>query len=60
MDIATPNITPHTSNLEDENLHFVNFVGTCLMLGDVDVLVNIVLTNVNDWGRCIYHLASPL
>jgi hypothetical protein len=52
MDITTPNITPHTSNLEDEDLHFVNFVATCPMFGDVDVLVNIVLTNVTDWGRC--------
>jgi hypothetical protein len=33
MNATTPNITPHTSNLEDEDLHFVNFVGTCPCLG---------------------------
>jgi hypothetical protein len=48
MDATTPNITPLTSNLKDENILFVGHMGTCPMLGDVDVLVGIVSTNVND------------
>jgi len=31
------NITPFTSILENEDPHFVGFIGTCPMLGDVDV-----------------------
>jgi hypothetical protein len=31
------NITPFTSILENEDPHFVGFIGMCAMLGDVDV-----------------------
>jgi hypothetical protein len=47
-----PNITPFTSNLKDD-FFFVGHMGTCPMLEDMHVLVGIVSTNVNDWGRHI-------
>jgi hypothetical protein len=31
------NITPFTSILENEDPHFVGFIGTCPMLGVVDI-----------------------
>jgi hypothetical protein len=45
------NITPFTSNLEEEDPPLVGIMGTCLMFGDVDKLVGIVSTNINDWRR---------
>ncbi len=59
MDVTTFNITPFTSNLEDQDPPFVGPMGTCPMFRDVDVRDGIVLINVNDWGRHIWHLASP-
>jgi len=48
MDVATPNITPFTSNIGDEDLPLIGFMGTCPMFGDVDVSINTLLANVND------------
>jgi hypothetical protein len=48
MDVATPNITPLTSNIRGEDLPFVGFMRTCPMFRDVDVSINTLLANVND------------
>jgi hypothetical protein len=48
MYVTTPNIIPLTSNIGDEDLPLVGFMGTCPMFRDVDVLINTLLANVND------------
>jgi hypothetical protein len=48
MDLATPKITPFTLNLEDEDIPFVGLMGTCPMLGDVDVPIGTISTKVNE------------
>ncbi len=48
MDVATPNITPLASNIGNEDLPLVGFMGTCPMFGDVDVSIDTLLANVND------------
>ncbi len=58
MDVATPKITPFTLNLEDEDIPFVGLMGTCPMLGDVDVLIGTILDNINYWGGM--HLTPSL
>jgi hypothetical protein len=61
MDEISPNVIPLTSNLEDKDPPFVNMMSwdTCPMLGDVDIPIGIILTNVNDWERHIRHLILP-
>jgi hypothetical protein len=43
MDVATPNITPFTSNLKDENPLFISLMGTCPMLQNVDMPIGMIL-----------------
>jgi hypothetical protein len=59
MDAIAPNIIPVTSNLEDIDPPLVSMMSwdTCPMIGDVDIPIGIILTNVNDSGRHNRHLA---
>jgi hypothetical protein len=61
MDEISSNIIPLASNLEDKDPPLVSMMSwdTCPMLGDVDIPIGIILTNVNDWGRHIRHLIFP-
>jgi hypothetical protein len=61
MDEIAPNIIPLTSNLENKDPPLVSMMSwdTCPMLGDVDIPIAIILTNVNDWGKDIRHLILP-
>jgi hypothetical protein len=43
MDVATPNITPFTSNLKDEDPPLIGLMGTCPMLRNVNTLVGMIL-----------------
>jgi hypothetical protein len=42
MDVATPNITPFTSNLKNEDPYFIGLMGTCPMLQNVDMPINMI------------------
>lgn len=59
MDAIAPNIIPLASNLEDIDPPLVSMMlwDTCPMLGDVDIPIGIILTNLNDSGRHNRHLA---